>query len=76
MGDPTLNCAALICCPPTSRKAVQATAELLIENGCDPDVAHQAAPHVQACFDLAKKGTLQGFKDWVAAEARGETYDG
>lgn len=76
MGDPIYNCAALICCPPFSKSAEKATAEALVANGCDPDVAAKAAPHVQACFDLAKKGTLQPLKDWIADEARGAAYQG
>lgn len=76
MGDPTLNCAALICCPPASKRAELATAQVLKDAGCDPEVADKCAPYVQASFDLAKKGTLQPFKDWVAEEARGADYPG
>lgn len=74
MGDPIYNCAALICCPPFSARAEKATAEILTQAGCDPDVATKAAPYVQKCFDLAKKGTLQPLKDWIADEARGADY--
>jgi len=74
MGDPIFNCAALICCPPESRAAIEATAKMLVAAGCDQKAAEEAAPYVQKCFDLAKKGTLQPFKDWVAEEARGADY--
>lgn len=76
MGDPILNCAGLICCPPGSERAVAATARMLKDAGCDPKAADEAAPYVQKCFDLAKKGTLQPLKDWVAEEARGADYSG
>lgn len=76
MGNPTLNCAGLICCTPGSKNAIVATAQALKDQGCDPDVADKAAPYIQQAFDLAKKGTLQPFKDWVAEEARGEAYTG
>lgn len=76
MGNPTFNCAALICCPPGSQSAEEATAQILKDAGCEPKAADEAAPYVQKCFDLAKKGTLQPFKDWVAEEARGSDYQG
>jgi hypothetical protein len=75
MGDPIYNCAALICCPPESARAEAATAQILIDAGCEKKAAEEAAPYIQKCFDLAKKGTLQPLKDWVADEARGQAYE-
>lgn len=74
MSNGEFNCAALICCPPESKAANAATAKILKDAGCDPDAADKSAPYVQKCFDLAKKGTLQPFKDWVAKEARGNDF--
>lgn len=74
MGNPLYNCAALICCPPESRAAIEATAKILIEHGCPEKVAYEAAPYVQEAFDVAKKGTLQPLKDWIVEEARGPAY--
>lgn len=74
MANGEWNCAALICCPPASRAAIAATAKILKAAGCDPDAADKCAPYIQSEFDLAKKGTLQPLKDWVAQEARANDF--
>lgn len=73
-GDPVYNCALLICCPPASARAEAATAQILIDAGCEKKAAEEAAPYIHKCFDLAPQGSLQAFKDAIAAYARGADY--
>lgn len=76
-GDPVINCALLICCPPLSQESEKAVASLLVSyGGLDEATAKRAAPAVQKCFDLAEKGTLQPLKDSIARLARGADFKG
>lgn len=72
--DPILNCILAVCCPPLSAGQHEALSKFLTERGIENsnDVAAVILKH----FDLAPQGSLQPFKDAIAALARGEHYTG
>lgn len=76
MGDPLINCVLAVCCPPLSKNQHDALTRLLVADGVDANSAESCAKVILARFDLAPVGTLQGFKDAIAAEARGADYQG
>lgn len=76
MGDPVLNCVLAVCCPPLSQGQHDALARFLVDDGLDASYADQCAKIMLKHFDLAPQGSLQAFKDAIAACARGEDYKG
>jgi hypothetical protein len=74
--DPLINCVLAVCCPPLSQNQYEALAKLLVRDGVDADAAETCAKVMLQHFDLAPQGSLQAFKDAIAALARGANYPG
>lgn len=61
-------CILGVCCPPEA--ALAALVSEFEKQGAVPEYAQKCAQYVFESFDLAPKGSLQSFKDYVAQHAR------
>jgi hypothetical protein len=59
-----------------SQEQHDALARFLVNHGVDANAADSCAKVIYQHFDLAPQGSLQPFKDAIAALARGDHYKG
>ncbi len=73
MSNGEVCCILGVCCPPDSATQVSSFAnELAKDTGAPAEYCAKIAAQVLKDYDLAPKGSLQAFKDHIAAMVRGQ----